>query len=91
MKTPSLTFPYDVLHPVELAVNLDILLEDSIYDANEAATERITRSHTLLADQLQAVLDVLTEAEQGDYATSSRDFGRGVSFLAKQIRERLST
>lgn len=33
---------------------------------------------------------MLTEAEQGDYANSSRDFGRGVSFLAKTIRERLA-
>lgn len=49
--------------------------------------------HRQAREALQTVLDVLIEAENGDYADyadSGRDFGRGVSFLAKTIRERLS-
>lgn len=41
-------------------------------------------------DHRQARLDlideVLTEAEEGAYATASRDFGRGVGHIATKIR-----
>lgn len=39
---------------------------------------------------MQTLLRVLTELEQGDYATSGRDYGRGVAFATKKIREAMA-
>lgn len=38
-----------------------------------------------------SVEDVLVEIENGDHATKSRDFGRGMSHAAKLIREALES
>lgn len=53
----------------------------------DALVGDLTDQRTQLLAERRRVEEILTEVEQGTSANNSRDYGRGVAFLARRVRE----
>lgn len=72
-----------------LAADWDFALtdDDTLPEGIEAQPSQVKGYIQNLQAQALAVQGVLADAAAGDYASSGRDFGRGVAYLANAITE----
>lgn len=71
--------------------DVELQFSDQLDDDGLPYFERVRTGELRLGASLGAMLAVVDAAERGEYAAKGRDFGRGVAYLAAELRAALAS